>query len=232
MKIKSIAAVVTAAIIAVSAAGAFVPSSAEAARGGARISSPRISAPAPRTSTPHSSSSSSSSGSTARPNQQYRPSQKASDIPSTAPSARTGSSAARSGASAATNSGTRWGGMLRSIGLFAGGMMLGGLLSSMFGFGGMGFMADFMGLIMNAVIIFAVIKLIMWGVSKFLGRRRDDDPYRSQRYNGKYDARRATIDVDADYEPIEDIKPPKSAMRGKGGTDYEPKRTADWYRSH
>ena len=185
MKIKSIAAVVTAAIIAVSAAGAFVPSSAEAARGGARISS-----------------------------------------------ARTGSSAARSGASAQASSGTRWGGMLRSIGLFAGGMMLGGLLSSMFGFGGMGFMADFMGLIMNAVIIFAVIKLIMWGVSKFLGRRRDDDPYRAHEYSGKYDARRATIDVDADYEPIEDIKPPKSAMRGNGGTDYEPKRTADWYRSH
>lgn len=227
MKIKSIAAVVTAAIIAVSAAGAFVPSSAEAARGGARISSPRISAPAPRTSRP-SGSPSSSSSSTARPNQQYRPSQKASDIPSTAPSARTGSSAARSGASAQTSSGTRWGGMLRSIGLFAGGMMLGGLLSSMFGFGGMGFMADFMGLIMNAVLIFAVIKLVMWGVSKFLGRKRDDDPYRAQ----KYDARRATIDVDADYEPIEDIKPPKSAMRGKGGTDYEPKRTADWYRSH
>ncbi len=232
MKIKSIAAVVTAAIIAVSAAGAFVPSSAEAARGGARISSPRISAPAPRTSTPHSSSSSSSSSSTARPNQQYRPSQKASDIPSTVPSARTGSSAARSGASAQASSGTRWGGMLRNIGLFAGGMMLGGLLSSMFGFGGMGFMADFMGLIMNAVIIFAVIKLVMWGVSKFFSKKRDDDPYRSQRYNGKYDARRATIDVDADYEPIEDIKPPKSAMRGNGGTDYEPKRTADWYRSH
>lgn len=81
-------------------------------------------------------------------------------------------------AQAQTNrSGSMFGGMMRNIGLFAGGMFLGSMLSSMFGMGGMGFMADLLGMVMNVVLLLVIINVIKWLWQKVRRRNttsRDD----------------------------------------------------------
>ena len=140
MNWKKIAVSLCAGLFAITAVAA-VPSVAMAARGGARISAPRVQAPAARPSTP------STSRPSASPNQrEYKPSQNASSIKDQAPSARTGTGTT-------ANIGSRWGNTMRNIGLLAGGMMLGSLLGHLFGFGMGGFMSDILGLLMNVVIL-------------------------------------------------------------------------------
>lgn len=74
---------------------------------------------------------------------------------------------------AATKSASPFGGVMRSMGIFAGGMMLGSLLGSMFGMGG--FMSDIMGLMFNVLIFGAVILLgkTLW--DKFKRRKNEDE---------------------------------------------------------
>ena len=195
----------------------MVPPTADAARGGARISIPRsggISRPAP--------SARPRSNPAARPNQEYRPSKPGASP--TKPAANRGTAAA--------NPGTPWGGMLRNIGLLAGGMMIGGLLSSLFGFGGSGFLADFLGLLTNVLLIYAGIRLLLWLIAKFRGRDADRSPYQSASRT-VYGATASPAPKNAktyDAAPIPDIHPPRT--NGKGGTNYDPRRTADWYRQH
>ena len=195
----------------------MVPPTADAARGGARISIPRsggISRPAP--------SARPRSNPAPRPNQEYRPSKPAASP--TKPAASRGTAAA--------NPGTPWGGMLRNIGLLAGGMMIGGLLSSLFGFGGSGFLADLLGLLTNVLLIYAGIRLLLWLIAKFRGRDADRSPYQSaSRVSYGTAASPASQDAGTyDAAPIPDIHPPRA--NGKGGTNYDPRRTADWYRQH
>jgi predicted lipid-binding transport protein (Tim44 family) len=217
MKRKKIMAIVAAGLIAVSAAG--MTETAEAAIGGMRaprITTPRMNTPrpqAPRMNTPSPSQN-------ARPNQQYRPSQRASDIPSAAP--RAASPSGRADMNSVPYRGTRWGNMMRSMGIFAGGMMLGSLLGRMFGFGAGSFMGDLFGLLLNGLLIYFVISFLsrLWHSMRG-GSTRQGNPYRQQTQAAPF--------------PIPDIRPPKAARsfpaRESDGTDYEPKRTADWYRS-
>lgn len=215
MERKKIMAAIAAGFFTIAAAG--LPETAEAAVGGMRaprMTTPRITTPrpqAPRTNTPSASQN-------ARPNQQYRPSQKASDIPSTAP--RTASPSPRSNASSVPYHGTRWGNMMRSIGLLAGGMMLGGLLGHLLGFGAGSFMGDLFGLLINGLLIYFVCRFLLRLWSTFRGGvAKQGNPYRQEPQEAPF--------------PIPDMRPPQKARSvvARSDADYEPKRTADWYRS-
>ena len=215
MKRKKIIAIVAAGLLTISAAS--LPENAAAAVGGMRaprVTTPRMNTPrpqAPRMNTPQQN---------ARPNQQYRPSQKASDIPSAAP--RAASPSGRTGVDSVPYRGTRWGNMMRNMGLLAGGMMLGGLLGNLLGFGAGSFMGDFFGLLINGVLIYLAFRFL----SRFFGGIRGKTASRVNAY--RQEPQQAPF-------PIPDIRPPKAARSfpagESNGTDYEPKRTADWYRS-
>ncbi|MBR1760622.1 MAG: hypothetical protein IJ741_05520 [Schwartzia sp.] len=214
MKRKKIMAMVAAGVLAFAAVG--LPYGAEAAVGGMRaprMTAPRMNTPrpqAPRANTPSPSQN-------ARPNQQYRPSQKAGDIPSASP--RAAAPSGQAGASSVPYHGTRWGNMMRSVGFLAGGMLLGGLLGNLFGFGAGSFMGDFFGLLINAALIYFAFRLLahLWGAWRGKSARREN-PYRQETREAPF--------------PVRDIRPPQNARAfASGGTDYDPKRTADWYRS-
>lgn len=78
-------------------------------------------------------------------------------------------------------SGSRWGSALRNIGLFAGGMFLGSMLSNMFGLGG--FMGDILGLIANVVLIGIVVMIIMAIYRNLFGKKNETNAYASSRYD-------------------------------------------------
>lgn len=78
-------------------------------------------------------------------------------------------------------SGSRWGSALRNIGLFAGGMFLGSMLSNMFGLGG--FMGDILGLIANVVLIGIVVMIIMAIYRKLFGKKNETNAYASSRHD-------------------------------------------------
>ena len=77
-------------------------------------------------------------------------------------------------------SGSRWGSALRNIGLFAGGMFLGSMLSNMFGLGG--FMGDILGLIANVVLLAIVVMILMALYRRFFGKKNEGNVYASSRY--------------------------------------------------
>ena len=214
MSWKKIAVSVCAGVFALTTVAA-VPSVAMAAKGGARISAPRVSAPAaaPKVSAPAAKA--------AAPNQkEYKPSQNASSIKEQAPAARTG-------AAPAARSASSWGGIMRNVGLFAGGMLLGGMLSHLFGFGMGSFMSDVMGLLMNLVIFGAVFMLIRMAIRKFTGRKKEEqDPYHAREASAMRQEEPINVTPRSE-EPIEDIRPSQTGM----SMDYEPKRMADRYRS-
>lgn len=211
MKRKKIMAIAAAGLLTISAA--CLPEPAEAAIGGMRaprMTTPRMNTPRPqppRTNTPAQN---------LRPNQQYRPSQSASDAP------RAASPSARANMNSVPYRGTRWGNMMRNMGLLAGGMMLGGLLGNLFGFGAGSFMSDLFGLLINGALLFLAFRFL----SRIFGASRGSSAARTNPYRQESRAENA-----APF-PIRDIRPPQSARASvANGTDYEPKRTADWYRS-
>lgn len=67
------------------------------------------------------------------------------------------------------------GGFWRSAGMFGGGMLMGSMLSSLFGFGSMGAMSSIFGMIFNILIIAGVVMGIRYLWNKFRGNnnRRD-----------------------------------------------------------
>ena len=226
MRMKKIGAVLVAAAFLFSASAGV----ADAAKGGARISAPKVSAPkaaAPKASAPAAKKAD-------KPNQEYAPSKKASDLKENAPAAKANNNAMTN--VAAANTGTKWGNALRTMGLLAGGMMLGSMLGHLFGFGG-GFLADAMGLLFN--IIFAVIafKLIMMLVRRFMGKKNEtagnggyeryNEPQGNQynQYGAMNDAPVVT-DIRRDGDGLVHVSPVGSSM----GTDYDPTATADKYR--
>ena len=117
--------------------------------------------------------------------------------------------------------GTRWGNMMRHVGLLAGGMMLGSLLGNMFGFGAAGFMSDLFGLMINGLLIYFVGRFLLGLFASVRnGSAARSNPSRQKPKKSPF--------------PIPDIRPPQKAqgfVARDNGTDYEPKRMADWYRS-
>ena len=103
----------------------------------------------------------------------YAPSKSAKDLEKTAPGANSANAGtnAKAGAAANTQSGSRLGSIMRGVGLLAGGMFLGSMLSHLFGFG-TGMMSDMLGLLMN-ILLFAVAFMVIRALlRRFLGGSR------------------------------------------------------------
>ena len=95
------------------------------------------------------------------------------DLEKTAPGANSANAGtnAKAGAAANTQSGSRLGSIMRGVGLLAGGMFLGSMLSHLFGFG-TGMMSDMLGLLMN-ILLFAVAFMVIRALlRRFLGGSR------------------------------------------------------------
>ena len=197
---------------------------AEAAKGGARIAPKSAPAPKAAPSTQSGSQSKSVSGNGAG----YAPSKNANQLDKNAPAA--GAKANTPGAANAASTaqrGTGWGNTLRNIGLLAGGMMLGGLLASMFGMGG-GMLADILGVLANVAIAVVAFMAIRWVWNRFRGRKEENVYQRAARPQ----------QAAAPQPPITDIRPqgapasytaPMNAHTGLAGDS--PRAIADHYRN-
>ncbi|MCI6231889.1 MAG: hypothetical protein MR630_04685 [Selenomonas sp.] len=157
--------------------GLHGPKIAYAAKGGVRIapSAPKAAPAAPKATSPDTHKSVSGNGGS------YAPSKSAKDLEKTAPGANAGTNAkAGTNAAASTQSGSRLGSIMRGVGLLAGGMFLGSMLSHLFGFG-TGMMSDMLGLVMN-ILLFAVAFMVIRALlRRFLGGSRSQNDYQ-QRY--------------------------------------------------
>ena len=111
------------------------------------------------------------------------------------------------------------------IGLFAGGMMLGSMLSHLFGGLGGGMMADILGLVMNILMVAAVFLILRWAWNKFRGRGKETNVYRASRMNSQPQEPLNVTPHSGSQQRMEihDIKGPDDG--------YEAKSTADKYRS-
>ncbi|MBQ1867290.1 MULTISPECIES: hypothetical protein [Selenomonas] len=225
MKMKKMAAAVMAGLMVATAVPVVTAvtfdqaSVAYAAKGGAKVGGGAKSAPkasAPKASTPSSNSKSVSGN-----GESYKPSKNAKELEKTAPAANSKSNTA---AKNNTQSGSRWGSIMRNIGLLAGGMMLGHLLSQMLGMGG-GLLGDILGLVMNVVMFLAVIMILKWLWNKFRGRKNEPNVYRSgmRDLNMRQDIKDVTPKAPAERMEIHDIRGPEAG--------YEAKSTADKYRN-
>ncbi|EKX97839.1 hypothetical protein [Selenomonas sp. oral taxon 138] len=197
---------------------------AEAAKGGARIApkaAPKAAPAAPAAQSGSQSKSVSGNG------EGYAPSKNASQLDKNAPAA--GAKANTPGAANAANAaqrGTGWGNTLRNIGLLAGGMMLGGLLASMFGMGG-GMFADILGVLANVAMVFVAFIAIRWLWNRFRGRK-EENVYQN-----------AARPAAAPQPPITDIRPqgaPAPRMASPAHTQMDvagesPRMIADRYRN-
>lgn len=197
--------------------GTLSAPTAYAAKGGAKLGG-GFSAPkaAPKAAAP---SANSGSKSVSGNGGSYQPSKDAKSLDKNAPAAN--ASAAKSGAASSAQSGSRWGSALRNIGLLAGGMMLGSMLASMFGMGGM--LGDIMGVLANVVLLFVAIMAIKWIWNKVRGGRREENVYQSAARRGE--PINITPQKSAPRMDIQDIAGPAS------GTDYNAKSMADRYRN-
>ena len=194
---------------------------AEAAKGGARIAPKSAPAPKAAPSTQSGSQSKSVSGNGAG----YAPSKSANQLDKNAPAA--GAKANTPNAAGAAQKGTGWGNTLRNIGLLAGGMMLGGLLASMFGMGG-GMLADILGVLTNVAIAIVAFMAIRWVWNRFRSRKEEN----------VYQSAARPQQAAAPQPPITDIRPqgaPASyaaPMNAHSGIAGESARTiADHYRN-
>ena len=214
----------TAPIIVPNAVQSTLGAQAEAAKGGARIAPKSAPAPKAAPSTQSGSQSKSVSGNGAG----YAPSKNANQLDKNAPAAgaRANTPGAANAASTAQR-GTGWGNTLRNIGLLAGGMMLGGLLASMFGMGG-GFLADILGVLANVAIAVVAFMAIRWVWNRFRGRKEENVYQRAARPQ----------QAAAPQPPITDIRPqgapasyaaPMNAHTDVAGES--PRTIADHYRN-
>lgn len=224
INMKKLAAAVMVGVMAAVAVPAVSPVTAEtayAAKGGAKLGGGVKSAPkaaAPKAAAPSTNNSKSVSGN----GEGYKPSKDAKSLEKNAPTA---SSKAAAGNTANTQSGSRWGSALRNIGLFAGGMMLGSMLSHLFGGLGGGMMADILGLVMNILMAAAVFLILRWAWNKFRGRGKETNVYRASRMDSRPQEPLNVTPHSGSQQRMEihDIKGPDDG--------YEPKSTADKYRS-
>ena len=197
---------------------------AEAAKGGARIA-PKAAPSAPKASS--STQSGSQSKSVSGNGEGYAPSKSASQLDKNAPATGAKSTAPNAAnAASQTQKSSGWGNTLRNVGLLAGGMMLGGLLASMFGMGG-GMFADILGVLANVAIAIAVFMAIRWAWNRFRGRK-EENAYQSA----------ARPQQAAPQPPITDIRPQgapapyAAAMSTRANVAGEnPRIVADHYRS-
>ena len=203
---KKLAAALLVGVFTFSVVPVMTTSVVYAAKGGARISAPKS---APRVAP--------STNSAAPKTNNYAPSKSAKDLSKEAPAAST-----KANANTNTNtSSSRWGSALRNIGIFAGGMMLGHLLTSSLGFGS-GMMSDIMGLLMNVLLLAAAFVVIRLLWNKFRGRKDSGNPYQQRTQDSVQ--RSSMTDITPPDQRIQDIRPPQQP-----GEDA--RSTADRYRN-
>ena len=180
----------TAPIIVPQAVQSTLGAQVEAAKGGARIAprtSPKPAAPAAQSGSQSKSVSGNGEG--------YAPSKSANQLDKNAPAAGAKSTAPNA-ANAAAQKSSGWGNTLRNIGLLAGGMMLGGLLASMFGMGG-GMFADILGVLANVAIAVVAFMAIRWAWNRFRSRKEEN----------AYQSAARPQQAAAPQPPITDIRP-------------------------
>ncbi|MDY3916661.1 MAG: hypothetical protein SOZ01_07995 [Selenomonadaceae bacterium] len=194
------ALVLTAAPVVPAAVSTSLCATAQAKGGGVKMAAPKAAPKAPAKTAPEANK----SGSNAGTQQNARP--------------ETKNNVTNKHSTTNQQSGSRFGSILRGIGIFAGGMFLGSMLASLFGMGS-GMLADILGMLANVVLIFAVVMGLKWLWHKFRGNRRQDDDYRAgyeaamreQQHRGQQDI----IDVtpQAEKPHIQDIQPPDDRFR-------------------
>ena len=159
-----------AAPVGVSLDGAAAYSVASAAKGGAKFSAPKPAPKAAPKSNAAPGTKASDSKSVSGNGKEYKPSKDAKSLEKDAPG--TGAAAKNNTAAAGTaaqQSSSRFGSIMRNVGLLAGGMFLGSMLANLFGMGG--FFGDVLGLLANIVMFGAVFMLLRWAWNRFRGNR-------------------------------------------------------------
>lgn len=199
-----------------------VQSTAYAAKGGAKMSIPKSAPAAPKA--PVAGTNNNASKSVSGNGSSYAPSKDAKSLNKEAPAANSKSNAA-AGAKNQAQSSSRFGSIMRGIGIFAGGMLLGSMLSNLFGMGG-GMFADILGLIMNGILIVMAIMVVRWLWNKFRGTKNDRGNAAGNAYRQPLEMRADKPEETHSRAPIQDIKPPTSEANG-----YDAKSTADRYRN-
>ena len=199
---------------------------AEAAKGGAKISMPKSAPKVNINKAPSKSNSSNSSANESKSvsggGKEYKPSKSAKDLNNTAPDVKSNTAASKTNTNPTANTGSAFGNTLRNIGLFAGGMMLGGLLASLLGDFGGGLLGDVLGLLFNIAIFYALYKGGRYLWDRFKGNKSQNRSLNRNQGQNRVE----------DFKPI-DITPPQASnypAKSTIGMDYEAKRAAEYYR--
>lgn len=190
MKLKKIAVVCLAGLV-IAAAAPVVSTPAFAARGGVRVSAPKALPSGSKGTVRNNTTNRTTNNQT---NQQTRQNAQQAN--------------ARTNTQTRTNQSSGWGSAMRNIGLLAGGMFLGSMLSSLFGWGNMGFMADILGVMFNIILLLVIVSLISHLWRKFRGKKNssDDDAYRRGYEAAMREERFRHKGMTIDVKPIDDDK--------------------------
>ena len=190
MKLKKIAVVCLAGLV-IAAAAPIVSTPVFAARGGVRVSAPKALPSGSKGTVRNNTTNRTTNNQT---NQQARQNAQQAN--------------ARTNTQTRTNQSSGWGSAMRNIGLLAGGMFLGSMLSSLFGWGNMGFMADILGVMFNIILLLVIVSLISHLWRKFRGKKNtsDDDAYRRGYEAAMREERFRHKGMTIDVKPIDDDK--------------------------
>lgn len=190
MKLKKIAVVCLAGLV-IAAAAPVVSTPVFAARGGVRVSAPKALPSGSKGTVRNNTTNRATNNQT---NQQTRQNAQQAN--------------ARTNTQTRTNQSSGWGSAMRNIGLLAGGMFLGSMLSSLFGWGNMGFMADILGVMFNIILLLVIVSLISHLWRKFRGKKNnaDDDAYRRGYEAAMREERFRHKGMTIDVKPIDEDK--------------------------
>lgn len=190
MNFKKIAVVCLAGLV-IAAAAPVVSTPVFAARGGVRVSAPKALPSGSKGTVRNNTTNRTTNNQT---NQQARQNAQQAN--------------ARTNTQTRTNQSSGWGSAMRNIGLLAGGMFLGSMLSSLFGWGNMGFMADILGVMFNIILLLVIVSLISHLWRKFRGKKNtsDDDAYRRGYEAAMREERFRHKGMTIDVKPIDDDK--------------------------
>lgn len=190
MKLKKIAVVCLAGLV-IAAAAPVVSTPVFAARGGVRVSAPKALPSGSKGTVRNNTTNRATNNQT---NQQTRQNAQQAN--------------ARTNTQTRTNQSSGWSSAMRNIGLLAGGMFLGSMLSSLFGWGNMGFMADILGVMFNIILLLVIVSLISHLWRKFRGKKNtsDDDAYRRGYEAAMREERFRHKGMTIDVKPIDDDK--------------------------
>lgn len=197
MNVKKIAVVCLAGLL-IAAAAPVVSMPAFAARGGVRMSAPKA-LPAGSKGTVRNNGAA---------NNKTTNNQTANNQTASQQARQNTQTNTQANAQTRTNQSSGWGSAMRNIGLLAGGMFLGSMLSSLFGWGNMGFMADILGVMFNIVLLLVIISLISHLWRKFRSRKNDadDDAYRRGYEAAMREERFRRKGMTIDVKPIDEDK--------------------------